>query len=362
VPPPVSVCIANYNGERVLPATLAALAAVADELGAGAEVVIADDASTDASVEVALRAWPGAHVLRARARRGPASARNDALRAASHDLVLFLDNDMQVRRGCIAALAEALAADAAAVAAMPCVLHAARPEVVQYDGAGAHMLGLMTLDNEERPASEIDLATRAIGSIVSSCMLVDRRRLAALLGVAAAAEPFDPEFGIYLEDHDFALRARLAGARLLSVPRARALHGAGTEGLSLRRGGSYARERVRALIRNRWRIVVKAYSPGMLVALTPALLLFEAAQLAGAIAKGRLGSYVAAARELIARRHDVLARRRQFQATRSIPDTELLSSAGRPFAGAAARGWFERAALAVILRVAALNWRFTRRR
>lgn len=361
MPPPISVCIANYNGERVLAATLEALAAVADELGAGAEVIIADDASTDTSVEVALRAWPGAHVLRApataRARRGPAAARNDAMRAASHDIVLFLDNDVEVTRGCVAALAEALDADAAAVASMPCVLHAARPEVVQYDGAGAHVLGLMTLDNEERPAKEIGLATRAIGSIVSSCMLVDRRRLAALIGRAAAAEPFDPAFGIYLEDHDFGVRVRIAGGGLLAVPSARALHGSGTEGLSLRRGGHYSRERIRALIRNRWRTVLKTYSFLALVVLAIPLALFEVAQLAGAIAKGHLGSYAAAALDLAASFPDLMARRRRVQATRRRPDTQILTARGMPFAVAATRGNVERVGLALILRIARLNWR-----
>jgi GT2 family glycosyltransferase len=357
VPPLVSVCIANYNGESVLPATLAA---IAGDLGADAEVIIADDASTDASIAVAERAFPGVRILRQSPRRGPAAARNAAMRAASYERALFLDNDMQVMPGGVAVLAEALDADAAAVAAMPCVLHAAQASVVQYDGAGAHVLGLMTLDNEERLASEIDPATREIGSIVSSCLLVDRRRLAALIGDGAAAEPFDPEFGIYLEDHDFALCARIAGGKLLAVPRARALHGAGTEGLSLRRRGRYSRERVRALIRNRWRVVTKTYSSGTVLALAPSLALFEATQFAGAIAKGCLASYVAAAGDFIAALPDLLARRRRIQSTRRISDAELLSSEGSPFAFAAKRGGVERAVLGAILRITAFQWKIVR--
>jgi len=206
--PFVSACVANHNGEEVLPATLGALAA---DLGPGADVIIVDDASTDGSVGAALQAMPGARIVRQATRRGPAAARNVAARLATQDLLLFLDSDMQVAPGCVAALAEALSADPLAAAAMPCVLHAARPDVVQYDGAGAHPLGLMTLENAERLAGEIALATRAIGSIVSSCLLVDRRKLAALLGPGTMSEPFDPEFGIYLEDHNAGRQGPLAG-------------------------------------------------------------------------------------------------------------------------------------------------------
>lgn len=56
-----------------------------------AEVIVIDDASTDASSAVAQR--HGARVERHRAQRGAAAARNTGLRAAATPLVAFLDAD-----------------------------------------------------------------------------------------------------------------------------------------------------------------------------------------------------------------------------------------------------------------------------
>lgn len=372
----ISYCIVNFNGEDVLSATLAAVrdamhesesrarngndAAAQDTESAGDEVILVDDASTDRGVDVVERDFAFARVVRQPARAGPAAARNAAWRLAAHDIALFLDNDLCLTPGCVDALAAALAANPRAVAAMPCVVRADRPDTVQYDGAGAHVLGLMTLDNADRPLADIDASTREIGSIVSCCMMVDRRRFAAL-GFPADAEPFDPAFGIYLEDHDFGLRVRLAGGVLLAVPRARALHGRGTPGLSLRRTGLYARERVVALMRNRWRVLLRNYSLGALVVLAPPLALFECVQVAGALARGWLGAWWQALGECI-RALPALARdRRAIQRARRVPDRALLACAASPFARGLARHAPERLGQSLLEAFVRAYWSLARR-
>ncbi len=57
----------------------------------GAEIVVADDGSRDRTAEIAARM--GARVLRL-PHRGPAAARNAAARAASGEVLIFLDGDM----------------------------------------------------------------------------------------------------------------------------------------------------------------------------------------------------------------------------------------------------------------------------
>jgi GT2 family glycosyltransferase len=86
----ISFCIPAYNEERLLPRTLASIDDAARGLALDYEIVVADDASTDATSEVALAA--GARVV-AIDRRQIAAARNAAGRAARGDVLFFVDAD-----------------------------------------------------------------------------------------------------------------------------------------------------------------------------------------------------------------------------------------------------------------------------
>lgn len=91
--PLVTVITANYNGARYLaPAIRSVLAQSLDSL----ELIIADDASSDDSLEViaqASRGDPRVRVLPARRNGGPGAARNRALRAARGRYVAVFDSD-----------------------------------------------------------------------------------------------------------------------------------------------------------------------------------------------------------------------------------------------------------------------------
>jgi glycosyltransferase involved in cell wall biosynthesis len=106
----ITVVIPDYNEEGALPQTLAALALALkeyDSSGLGqAEVVVVDNASTDASAAVAVAA--GARVI-AEPKRGIATARNTGAGAASAPWLFFLDADTQVAPDVLVAIHGALA-------------------------------------------------------------------------------------------------------------------------------------------------------------------------------------------------------------------------------------------------------------
>ncbi|HVG30759.1 MAG TPA: glycosyltransferase [Pyrinomonadaceae bacterium] len=64
------------------------------------EIVVVDDASTDATADIARSR--GCTVLRLAAQGGPAAARNRGARAARGDLLLFVDADVEVRGDTVA--------------------------------------------------------------------------------------------------------------------------------------------------------------------------------------------------------------------------------------------------------------------
>jgi len=91
----ISFIIPAYNEELELSATLAAIHAAASSAGQPWEIIVVDDASTDATPEIALDA--GAKVVRID-RRQIAAARNAGARAAQGEYFFFVDADTRINR------------------------------------------------------------------------------------------------------------------------------------------------------------------------------------------------------------------------------------------------------------------------
>lgn len=341
-----TLCIINYNGLRHLQRTLPAVLALGGEFE---EIVLVDNASSDGSVAFVEAGFPSIRLVRLDRNDGPGAARNAGLRAARSELVLFIDNDVTPQPGCTAILARALADHPQAAIAAPRILYAHQPEIVQYDGADNHYLGLMILHHQDMPRAEADAKLRTVDGVVSAAFMVARSRL--------GGEVFDPSFFIYIEDHDFGLRLRLIGAQILSVPDALCLHGDGSDGLSVRAVGAYTKLRAYLVIRNRWMLILKNYNARSLLVLAPAFLVFELAQLAIAAKKGWLPEWWSALRWLVAHRSEVLAERRRIQGRRRVADREVLRGGAVPFRRELAATPGERVARQIFDGFAIAYWR-----
>src|SRR5690606_19630989 len=87
--PRLSVVVVNWNGAAYLGACLASVA------GPGHEVIVVDNASSDASERLVRERFPAVHWLANPANLGFARAANRGLRAAGGAYVLFLNPDAQ---------------------------------------------------------------------------------------------------------------------------------------------------------------------------------------------------------------------------------------------------------------------------
>jgi len=101
----ISFVVPAYNEEKSLAATLGSIAAAAGSLGVEYEIVVANDASTDATNSIARE--HGARVVDVENRQ-IARTRNDGARAAKGDRLIFVDADTLVTAPLIGAAIRAL--------------------------------------------------------------------------------------------------------------------------------------------------------------------------------------------------------------------------------------------------------------
>jgi hypothetical protein len=103
--PKLSFVIPAHNEEHELPATLRAMRAAVDASSETCEIIVVDDASTDATAAIAQKF--GARVVPVN-RRQIAAARNAGAAVARGEILFFVDADTRIRPTHVAAALEAL--------------------------------------------------------------------------------------------------------------------------------------------------------------------------------------------------------------------------------------------------------------
>ena len=194
VPSTVSVVIPAHDAERTLGAVLAALAG---QDAPPDEVIVVDDASTDATAEIAARA--GATVVRNEQPLYAGGARNRGWEAASGDVVCFLDSDAIPQPGWGAGLRRALAEFPGALVGCARTFEGHAPW-----GWVAHL----QIETPYLPRGE----PRRVAFLSSYCLAVPRE----------APMRFDSSYGG--EDGVFSADALAAGYELVFDPRFHAFH------------------------------------------------------------------------------------------------------------------------------------------
>ncbi len=194
-----------------------ALASIAPQAAvAGAEVLVVDDGPASATAKVAAR--HGARYVAHAASRGLNAARNTGIDAAGGSLLVFVDDDVEVRPGWLAAL---LAADASAE---PSVGVLTGPIHARFEDHAFRSCG-----REGSPITTQDLGTadRDVPHAWGANMTVRRRGL-------ELAGRFDESRELYGDEQEWQQRLLAAGGRIRYIAAA---------GLDHRRAGDDARLR-----------------------------------------------------------------------------------------------------------------------
>lgn len=212
--PPVSLIIPNFNGADLLRKNLPSVLAAAEHHGGAWEVLVVDDASRDASLEVLAREFPQVTPIVHERNQGFAAAVHSGVTAAAHDCLILLNSDVRPDPDFIRPLVRHLA-DPEVFAVTPLVVDAQeRPGEESWRCYRLRRGRLRLRDWGARiPPSPVETLFASGGS-----MAVTKTRFNELGGFLPLFQPF------YSEDADLGLRAWRRGWPTLFEPASRVIH------------------------------------------------------------------------------------------------------------------------------------------
>lgn len=222
----MSVVILNWNGrghlERYLPSVVV-------HTTGDAEVIVADNGSTDDSLQWLRLKYPEIRTIRLDRNYGFAEGYNRALKEVTSDYVLLLNSDVEVTAGWCEPLVEVLDAEHDVAAVAPKLLADKERDRFEYAGASGGFIDYLgypfcrgrILSTVERDEGQYD--DRRDIFWASGAALCCRRELFEALG------GFDADFFAHMEEIDLQWRMQLAGWRIVVEPRSVVYHlGGGT--------------------------------------------------------------------------------------------------------------------------------------
>lgn len=198
----VSVVIVTFNSADVVEGAL-------QSIPPGAEVIVVDNASTDASLDCARRT--GARCIRNSENLGFGAACNIGARAATRDFILFLNPDAIMMPGALELMLEAALHHPDAGAVGPKLIDERRESIWRYTSP-LHPISPLAQMAPQEPE-----ALCCLPLLTGAALLCRRAALEDISG-------FDEEIFLYYEDDDLCVRMRKHGWSLIYEPAAVVLH------------------------------------------------------------------------------------------------------------------------------------------
>lgn len=216
-----AVVIVNWNGAQFLESLLKSL-----EAEQPAEIVVVDNASSDASREILARYASIKTILNSN-NAGFGTAANQGIEFTEAPFVLLMNNDTQVVEGALGTLEEYLQSHEKFAIAAPALVFPdgkLQPSLRRFPTVRRIFLYLSYLDrvfpSGYRLKSEEHQAAEDVEQPMGASLLLRRSSLQQV-------GYFDPQFFMYMEEVDLCRRLSDAGWLIAYVSQARVLHHAG---------------------------------------------------------------------------------------------------------------------------------------
>jgi GT2 family glycosyltransferase len=217
----ISVVVVTYNSAETIGACLGSI----ETVGPRHEIVVVDNASSDASPRLIAERYPGAELIASRTNDGFARGVNRGWHNTSAPFVLILNPDTELQPGALQALLDFAREHPRA--------GLIGPRILNGDGSLQHscfrfpnlrmvvtgFFGLIPLDSESngRYATEAYEQAHQVEHLLGACLLV-RREATEQVGL------LDERFYMYFEETDWCYRMREAGWENWYTPSATVVH------------------------------------------------------------------------------------------------------------------------------------------
>ncbi|MEI6576824.1 MAG: glycosyltransferase family 2 protein [Bacteroidota bacterium] len=224
--PKVAVVILNWNGRKFLEQFLPALVLHTQD---DAELVIADNASTDDSLDFLAQFYPGIRIIINKENGGFSKGYNDALAQIEADYYVLLNSDIEVSAGWIPPLLKLMESDPKIAACQPKLLSFFEKTQFEYAGGAGGFIDkfgypfcrgrvFQTIEQDHGQYDQITEIFWATGA----CMFV-RADLYHQFG------GLDNDFFAHMEEIDICWRLKNSGYKIMYCPDSIVYHvGGGT--------------------------------------------------------------------------------------------------------------------------------------
>lgn len=219
---PVAVIILNWNGEKLLREFLPSVVANTDP--DIADVIVADNGSTDGSRELLSRDFPQVRLLAFDENLGYAGGYNRALRETGYRYTVLLNSDVETPRGWLGPLYQFLESHPDAAACQPKILSYKERHRFEYAGAAGGYIDRngypycrgRIFDTVEEDKGQYDTPAEVFWATGAALMV--RTDLYTLAG------GLDERFFAHMEEIDLCCRIHAAGRRVCFVPDSAVFH------------------------------------------------------------------------------------------------------------------------------------------
>jgi GT2 family glycosyltransferase len=221
----VAVVILNWNGKHLLEQFLPKVI----ECSGAAEIVVADNCSSDASVEMLKEKFPAIRIIENKVNSGYAGGYNEALKQIETDCYVLLNSDIEVTQGWIDPVIQLFETDPLIAAIQPKIRAFKQRTHFEYAGASGGYVdrfGYPFCRGRIFEMIEIDAGqyddSKEVFWASGACMFVRSN-------IFHACNGFDESFFAHMEEIDLCWRMKNQGYKIMVEPKSVVFHiGGGT--------------------------------------------------------------------------------------------------------------------------------------
>lgn len=222
MPPRIAIVILNWNGAKLLQQFLPSV--IEFSKGDSTNIVVADNGSTDDSLQILQNQFPQVKILDLKQNYGFARGYNEALKQIDADYFVILNSDVEVTAGWLDEPIRLMGNDSSIAAVQPKILSYNQKTHFEYAGAAGGFIDRFgypfcrgrIFDEVEEDHGQYDDQTDIFWA-TGACTIIRSKLFHEVGG-------FDADFWAHMEEIDLCWRLQNNGYRIVYTPGSKVYH------------------------------------------------------------------------------------------------------------------------------------------